>query len=474
MARRRPKPHYIANLLLSLIGLSLFAVAGVRAVHTTSAATANPYGSVDYCALENNTTVLYGWAMDPDAAALAEPSVVLNVGTSTSTVQTNQANYRDDPVAAWIDTNRHGDPTLGTYGFRLSLPGLTKGNKYPITGTILNVGNGSNVILSVNNNGRTDGDKKKAFFADNALPDDCLADPAIAATPTTSPVLPTPKQTDSAVTSTSVMAGTMAAEVRVSAAGTSTTRIIYGTDPLKLDQSTADVPTTGDITPITLTGLKPATSYAYRIVRTDPLNKKTTSPLANFDTLGFVVALHFVDNRDNGIANVSAQLVGQNKPKNSDEGGTIQFTNVSAGSHTLTYSYLHKQYAKTFTADATSLSPSEAASPVVLTLDQSINMQAITPVSKPVTKSSNDSNTALALIGVIATIFLIAVILVWQNLKRKRRLEDTLDIPPPPLPEYRPLDPQLPPIVPGQPGADHMGESLKQIVLKSMRDNQNR
>lgn len=468
MAHRRPKPHYTINLLVSLIGLGLFSLAGVRAANTSSAATANPYGSADYCTLENNTTVIYGWAADPDATFLSGPSVVLNVGQYSSTVATNQAGYRDDAINSWIDANRRGDPKPGSYGFRLAIPQLYKGNSYPISGTILNVGNGSNTILSINNSAPVDGDSTKSFFAGNVIPDACLAPPG-SQLPVASVIPPvTANHTNSDVTGSSVMAGTMAADVQIDSTGSSSVRIIYGSDPLNLNQSSSETPVNGSTTTISLKGLSAATSYSYRVVRTDGSGKKTTSPLSNFDTLGFVVALHFVDNQDSGIEGISAQITGQKDSKTSDDTGTVQFTNVAAGNYGVTYKYLHKDYVETFMVSASSLTPTEVAAPQVLTLDQSINIQTATPIASVTTKRSG-TGTTVTLVAIIVCILGAAGFLVWQNLKRKREIDDMMNAPPPPLPEYRPLDPQHPPIVPVPAGADHMGKSLKELVAKDFR-----
>jgi hypothetical protein len=466
------------NLGLSLVTLTLFSVTGVRVANTTSAATSHPYGQADYCTVENNQTVIYGWAADPDSISLSQPSVQLSIGGSTINTQTNRANYRDDAVADWINNNRTGDPKPGTYGFKAVVSGLAKGNRYPLSGTVLNEGPGDNVILDINNSAPVDKDSKKSFFTDNVIPDSCLVDPAVLAAappptaPTTaSPVLLAPKIATSDITGTDITSGTMAAEMKIDTTGTATVRVLYGTNPLKLDQSSSDIPATGNTTMVTLTGLSPAGEYTYRIVRTDLTGKKTTSPLGSFETLGYAVALHFVDNRDNGLAGIQATINTQNKPKTSDDTGTAEFTGVAGGTYNIQYTYLGRHLQRTFTANSSTIAPSDAAAPHVVTLDYSVNIQADLTAGTTAPKQSKGSAAALVIIAIIACCaLLIGIFLLVQFMRRKRDEEMWYETPAPPLPQYHPLNPQLPPIVPGQPGAQHMGESLKDMVLKGMRE----
>jgi hypothetical protein len=471
MARRRlPRPHYIINLLLSVVVLGLFSLTGIRVSNTTSAASSNPYGFADYCVLEDNVTAIYGWAADPDASALAQPAVRLEVAGANSTALTNRANYRDSTVLTWIDANRGADPKPGTYGFRISLPGLYKGGHYPLSGTILNEAAGSNTLLTINNSAGIGDGPNKSFFADNVIPDTCLADPGVTVALAPATALPIPALTNSDTTGSAVTTGTLAAEFRVPAQNTASVRIIYGKNPLKLDQSSSDVPTSGPETTIQVSGLEAATSYAYRVVRTDTKHKQTNSPLANFTTLGFVVATHFVDSRNSGIQGIQAHLNGQNKQKTSDESGNVQFINVPGGEQTVSYSYLHKIYTRSFTANPSTVPPAEATAPHVVTLDFSIDLQSLPAASMVTVQKSGSAMSAIIIGAVILAFMAIITFLFIQSLRRKRDYEIMLGTPAPPLPEYRPLSPQMPPVVPGQPGADHMGESLKKLVLRTMRE----
>ncbi len=496
MARRRSqshqihrsKPHYLANVGLSFVALSLFTVTGLRLAAVSSAATTNPYGYADFCALENNVTVIYGWASDPNASSLALPSVTLNAGGKAVTAATNRAGYRDAQVNAWIDQNRAGDPKPGTYGFRAEFPGLYKGPQHTLTGTALNEGPGSSVILSINNSGYTDGDRNKPYFAGNVIPQACLANtpapattapapkpaPATPAAPSVQPGASTPAATASSLSNAAdgaPTAGTLAANIDVPAGGAAKVHINYGTSPLKLDQNTPDQDVTGDKGTVSLTGLDPTTQYTYTIIRSAANGQTTTSAPAAFSTLGFVITLHFVDSQNKGIQGISANLDGQKANKISGNSGNSEFTNISAGDHTVSYTYNDKKFSKKITAGASAVNPTEAASAKVVTLDHTINVQKAVGVTEQTPQKS--SNLLNALIPII--VILLAFGLVLFGILRRRRKQQAQsyyeDFPAAPSPEYQPVAPAVSRNVSTrQDSAAHMGESLKDMVLRSMAE----
>lgn len=482
MARRRLRPYYAVNLALSLVVLAVFSLAGVRVAQRSSAASADPYGFADYCALENNTTVIYGWAADPDAGSLALPDVTINAGGEAVTVPTNRAGYRDAAINAWIEQNRPGDPKPGTYGFRAPMPGLYKGSKNTITGTVLNEGAGSSVVLNINNSGYTDGDSSKPYFAGNVIPDVCLANqaaPAPAPAPQPAPTKPAPapsatatppKSTTPNAADAAVTTGTLAASLAVPSDGATAVSIIYGKDPVHLDQSTANQSVSGDSTDVLLTGLDSTSTYTYQIVRTAATGKTTTSLPGTFTTLGYVVAVHFVDNRDKGIEGIQTRLGSTTKKQTSNEDGAAQFQDVSGGNHTLTYTYKDKTYTKVITASPLTVSPKEATSPAVVTLDFTINIEA-GPVGTTARPAVRRSNPWPALILVIFCMIglIVAAIVFTRKGRKSHRSHAALDAPPPPLPEYHPVAPTIPTLItPNE--AQHVGESLKDMVLRSMAE----
>lgn len=498
MARRRsgkiPKPHYLVNLGLSLAVLFVYGLAGLQINSQTSAATANPYGYADYCALENNNTVIYGWAADPNAGSLSGPSVTINAGGQAATTSTNRAGYRDGFVNSWIDQNRAGDPKPGTYGFRAALSGLYKGSRPTITGTILNEGPGSSVILSINNNSYTDGDGTKPFFGSNVIPEACLANVPAGTTPPPATPAPTPAprppaspgRTNGGAPATpapagpplsssadgAVTPGTLAAQIKIPAGNAASLRVDYGESPVKLDQSTADQPTNGAETVVTLTGLKPARNYSFQIVRTGSDGKTTTSGLQKFETLGFIIALHFVDNQKKGVQGIPSTISVQDKRVTSDDNGNVQFTAVPEGSHTVAYTYRDEKFTKLVTASSSIVSPAESAAANVVTIDYSINIEEGIDKSGSPAKSGGGVSTGIWIALGILLLAVVGAVFALIRRGRKRAADQYYsDTPAPPLPEYTPSSYSPKPLPPNnQQPAEHMGESLKDMVLRSMRE----
>lgn len=500
MANRRRKRtrQYILNTGLSLAVLVVFGVTGLQVASQTSAATANPYGSADYCRLENNATVIYGWGADPNATSLTRPSVVVNVGGKSLTVATNRAGYRDTVINKWIDLHRAGDPKPGTYGFRAAFSGLYKGTKNTITGTVLNEGAGSSVIMSINSTQFVDGDSSKPYFAGNVVPDACLAvapaptqPPAPSPTPTPTPtptpapapaptpatprpttpapaVLPNVSNTSDAV----VTSGTLAAEVKMPPGNAASVHISYGKNAALLDLASTETPVSGNEVSIMLTGLEAATTYYYHIVRNDGRGKTAASPVAKFDTLGYVISLHFVDTQNKGIAGIAATISALDKKYESDDQGNLQFTGVPAGSHTVAYTYKERRYTQLVTANPAIVSPTESSSPTVVTIDFTINVEEA--VSKAPSAVEGDSNATSIIIAIVLGLIALGLV-VFAFLRRRLRGNQGgygYEEPAMPLPVYHQHTPPPSdiPILPHQSGAEHIGESLKEMVMRSMSE----
>lgn len=476
----RPRPHYFINLGLGIAVLLVFGLSGARSFSISSAATANPYGYADYCALENNTTVIYGWAADPNASSLSGPSVTINAGGEAVTVPTNRAGYRDAAVNAWIDQNRTGDPKPGTYGFRATLPGLYKGSRNIITGTVLNQGPGSSVILTINNSSYVDGDPGKPFFANDIIPDNCLATPppstpAPTTTPTPTPArqggnpeTPSPTQ-QSNVSSAGdadavATAGTLAAQIAVQADGAKSAHINYGISPVRLDQSTRDQPVAlTDPTLIAITGLNPSVEYSYQVVRTYPDGKITRSSIENFTTLAYVVAVHFVDNHTQGIQGIRTAISDHARDiKTSNDEGTAQFIGIPEGLHTIYYSYRGIQKSRQITITQDIVSPDQAAAPHVVTLDFTINIEKAAD-----TAAAAANHTGLGIAIAVALLVLAAATILLFVRRRKNQQDDWYDNPP--MPDYPPLTPTGNAVAP-PPRPAHTGESLKDMVLRGMAE----
>jgi hypothetical protein len=265
----------------------------------------------------------------------------------------------------------------------------------------------------------------------------------------------------------------LAAEVKVPVGSAAVVRIKYGKNPLSLDLTTTDQPINGSEALVLMTGLDAATTYAYEVVRTDRSGKIVSSAPGTFQTLGYVIAAHFVDNKNKGIQGIPAKLNIQEGEKRSDNDGNVSFSNVPEGSHTLTYTYRDKEYTKLVTASSATVSPAEAAAARVITLDHTIDVQeavngaAVAPEAK---RESSLAGLLIALgIGLLAIVLVVAGYIVQR--KRRQAAEYYDNSPAPPLPEYKPLAPasNVPPAV-RPPEAVHMGESLKDMVLRSMAE----
>ncbi|HSH56248.1 MAG TPA: hypothetical protein VK983_05505, partial [Candidatus Limnocylindrales bacterium] len=65
--RSRLAKHLQTYRLATMLAATTATVAaGLTVWGSGSAATINPYGVIDYCALENNVTVIRGWAAEPN------------------------------------------------------------------------------------------------------------------------------------------------------------------------------------------------------------------------------------------------------------------------------------------------------------------------------------------------------------------------------------------------------------------------
>ena len=142
----------------------------------------NPVGFIDSCEINAaGDLVLYGWAYDDNFTSANQPQVSVNVGGNTQTVN-SQYNYRSSQINTFLDNRSY--PNTGRdnrYGFRITYSGLYKGGNFPISGTVINVGAGSNQAMVVNTStpittadGFVDGSSN---FPGSVLPQSCLSDP---------------------------------------------------------------------------------------------------------------------------------------------------------------------------------------------------------------------------------------------------------------------------------------------------------
>jgi hypothetical protein len=484
--------HYVlyASALLvicGVAGLQLFSISFAQTSYTH-----NPFGNTDYCALENNTTVLYGWAHDTDAPAGSQPNVVITAGGTTSSVPTDRSGYRDAPINDYITHGHPGMPTSSVYGWRLPLAGLYKGGSYAVSGTISNVGAGSSAPIEVNTSHHVDNDTSKAYFSGGKIPQSCLATapaaPAPAPKPTpkkTVPKTPTPTPAPPIVTSmpnASVSTGTKATALKIPADSASSVRIAYGTSPDKLDLSSSETPTKGEDVTITLNKLKEKTVYHYQVVRT--INgAPVASTTASFTTPGYSLVLTFSDGTKN-ISGVSVSLDSQKTPKKSDKNGSAAFGSLGAGPYKVTYVYNGKTH--TLNYNSTTSAETEAK-PAAITIRKTIYLEK--PTSS--TLLSSHSSTGRTLLWIVVVFGLLLFIgFIWYLVRRRKRSPKQVAVTtmPPPMgtpavppitspqaaihtPTHRKHTKQKPLAPPVEdPSQMHIGVSLRDLVLQSMAE----
>ncbi|HEX8226368.1 MAG TPA: hypothetical protein VF572_00705 [Candidatus Saccharimonadales bacterium] len=534
MKKNLQRVQFIQTFSIGLMVASLVIGLGSRLINTGAAATINPYGYADSCRLEGTSTVIYGWAADPNATSLTQPSVTVQAGTQSVTTATTLGGYRDAPIHGWIDARRPGDPKPGTYGYRAVFNGLYKGTSNTVSGTALNVGAGANTTLGINRT--TAGDATNQIsgspFINGVVPDVCMPSRPVAptppppapapvpapapaptpvpapapaprpSTPTPRPGTPAPTPSPAAVPAPSaeadatVTAGTLAARITVPAGNASKIRIAYGGNPVVLDKTTEDEQIQGSDLTITLTGLNPSSNYSYQIIRTNSSGQSATSPTTFFVTKGFSVVMHFVNDDSAGIAGVSGEIKSLDHKGSSDEDGLLRFNDVPSGDYEFSYVYEGQTHKQRIHPDAAGVSDEDASKADTAPVHYFINVDRLTIERKMVTDTPAASPSKLPWILGVASAILLAVI-IFIIRRRRGKPEDyayyddlspavpgtPAGLPPAPVP---PAPVPLPPAssepadipklskqdmeAPQEPAQPHMGESLKEMVLRSMAE----
>lgn len=546
----------------ALVVLLLFSAIGISLMQLSKAATINPYGYADYCALEGSSTVIYGWAADPNAATTGQPSVQVITSGKSATAATSRSPFRDAPINQWIDTYRAGDPKPGTYGFRVAFNELYKGSRNTLGGTILNVGAGTNQPLSINNLGYVEGDTSKHYFVGGVIPDVCLATRPVAPPPPPPPVTPPPPtpvtpapapparptprpSTPSPVPapapgaapapelSTSadavITAGTLGVELRIPAGNAARTQVVYGTNPLLLETKSAEADLGGGAEAvISLAGLEPRQTYTYQIVRLAADGRSVSSTPATFTTAGIDVTVTFTSGKQ-PVKGVKSKLSSNTFTGVSDAKGLVTFINTVPGDYNLTYSYQSKNYTEKIRVPAPALATDSSPTQIDV-IKHKIDITKATVVSQ-----STPSGLKLLLIGagVVAMVVLIFVMVARRRLSQASDEQygtsedfpaatapvavpgaatvdapdddrgdqpyvppagdqpnyDAVDVPltpavpvtlqppaapasPPPaaVPLVAPLPPAPSVIAPPEPAQQHMGQSLRDMVLEAMAE----
>jgi hypothetical protein len=289
--------------------------------------------------------------------------------------------------------------------------------------------------------------------------------------------------------------GTLSAILSVPADGAQRVYVLFGTTANDLSSTSDDVTFDGDKTNVALSDLSPKTDYFYQIVRTSANGQVTSSPNGTFTTTGYAITLHFIDNDDKSIAGIDGVIddpdVSQTK---SDKNGDLKFYDLDGGTYSVKYLYKKLSYSKDF--DTSSISEDDLSSGKTIVLQDTVNVSTLKNGSKaPLPKKHSSVGRVILLLFFI---LLIGGAIVWILLRRRRMLEqfnsaddyttfsppagpavvvgsdpDVIGAPAEPTPKSKTPKLVTPPVTPTT-GTDsnleHVGESLKDMVLKSMHE----
>jgi hypothetical protein len=229
-----------------------------------------------------------------------------------------------------------------------------------------------------------------------------------------------------------------------------------------------------------LIDLTPKTDYFYEILRTDAGGKTTTSAEAKFTTAGYAASLRFIDAHGKPVSGVNGAIDDTHSTSaTSDKNGTMTFSDLDDGQYTVTFHYGKLNYTRQFnteTAGDGSDNPSK-----VIVLKDVVNVSKLTGGSTAGYTGPVHHSKWPLILCIIALIGIAAGIVVWLR-RRSRAGSGFL----PPHGDYAlttlpsassPIPPLKPPkkvkhTKKDQPAVhlEHVGESLRDMVLKSMHE----
>ncbi len=462
---------------MGIIAVAITVTAGTHYLQPTNAAvSSNPYGFADYCLLENNTTVIYGWASDANATSLTQPTVQVVINGTTLTLPTDRATIHDAGINHYISHKYPDDPKPGTYGFRAVFSGLYKGNRYPITGTLINVGAGMNVPMSINQSNPLDVNPNLPIFKDGVLPDACLAArPVPPPPPPPAPIAPAPKPVAprpapspspakpplSGAADASVAVGTTGATFKVPPGNAARVQIKYGQDPAAPDQSSPEIPTNGADTEIGVSQLSPKQTYGYQIVRIGADGSIVASPTATFTTTGLSIALKFKKNNQ-PVSGIAVAIERLDLKGTSDKAGIARFQDVAPGAYLVAYTISGKTNTTRIDVTLPDEPDADAQPTDVQAREFAVDLSDAkqTAAAEP----SRNSKTPLIIGVVLGSLLLIPASLLLLRRRRRAHTDEVVGHAEPDI-DYAPAQIQLQPV---EPETEHMGESLREMVVRSM------
>jgi hypothetical protein len=287
-----------------------------------------------------------------------------------------------------------------------------------------------------------------------------------------------------------VASGTLSANASITADGAKSAYIQFGTDVNNLSDSSDTVGFSGSTADIMLSNLQPKTTYFYQVVRTASNGSVTNSANGTFDTTGYAVTLHFIDKDNKPVKDIDGVIddadVTQTK---SDENGDLKFFDLDAGSYSVKYLYNKLSYSKDFDTD--SISDDDLNSGKTVVLKDTVNVSTL----------KNGSTAALptkkhaSVLKVVLWLFILLLVggaIVWLVIRRRKiqeinalygpsaypsagpgvidmPTEQAVQLPPPPQVIKASKAPKTPTVA-TQPEASHAGESLRDMVLRSMHE----
>jgi hypothetical protein len=503
---RLDKRHFLAA-VFALTALFLAASTFREPIGFVAGFNHSAHGVIDYCTLSGTTTTIHGWAHDPDTPNGNNPTVTIKVGGLSATVKTSIAGYHDTAINKYLEANWPSAPKGSIYGFTASFSTLYKGSSYTVSGVANNAGaDGSNTNMPIDTTA-SDPDGISAnyrFTTSKTLPDACLVTkpaaappppPAPTPTPTPSPT-PTPTQssggssgssshTSQAVPASpmsaadaSVASGTLTAVITAPADTASSVMVAYGTANDSLDYSSDATDASSGTAIITLVNLTPKTQYFYQLVRTDASGNTVTSAVSDFTTAGYLASLHFIDDKGKAVAGIHGAISDANKTAAvSDKNGDMTFAGLDDGQYTVTFHYGKLNYTRQFnteTAGDGSASPSN-----VITLKDIVNVSRLTGGKTGGYTGPTHGSPWPVIIIVIIVLAAIAGGVVWWLRRRKAGVSVGFR---PPNGDYAlaTLPSATSPLPPKKikhrkkqaetQHLEHVGESLRDMVLKSMHE----
>ncbi len=479
----------------------IIGVGGSLLIGLSFASPPNPEGFADYCSLEANNTVIYGWAHDEDAPAGDAPSVNIRLSTGKSiTVTSSRAGYRDAEINQ--DLSARGLRTSSVYGFRAVFTGVYKGSAPTISGTILNYGPGANTSLAINDFRLVNGNPN---FPGKKIPDVCLG--TVPTTPTpqpptpqpptpqpptpTNPTTPRPPTTTatprppttprapspvpplatplipiSADANASVTPGTSIVSIVAPAGNAAILQIAYGTSDGTFNDASEDAPInagSGNAT-VKLFNLQPKTQYFYQIRRFNAdKTAGSSSATATFTTLGFDLSLAFTD-KSTPLTNNEIRINQLLYQGNTDDKGEISIKDVPAGTYSLVFTYQDKEYKKeiSVSTDSSELINNDESTATVY--KAVIDVAELTPNSTEAPAEEKKKSSKLPLLIIPIILLALGGGAYWYIRRRSYKNDDSVDI------SYPPMTGQFSSPSSPQTNDYHVGESLKDMVLKSMQE----